>query len=121
MLIARAANQGVWGNNVLLTVNYQAANPTDQFNLTVVSYRQSGGALVVDATETFRNLTMNAKAPNDAVDTVNAGSLNLIHLDRPTVLTSADRGTAVSAVLNEANVPYATGSARTGNFSPSSR
>ena len=106
VLTARAANAGVWGNDVLVTVDYAAANPTDQFNLTVVSYRQQRGALVVAATETYRNLSMNSKAANHAVDTVNAGSA-ILRLARPTGLTSADRGQAFSAILNEANVPYA--------------
>jgi uncharacterized protein len=106
VLTARAANAGIWGNNVLLTVDYAAANPLDQFNLTVVMYRQQAGALVVAATETYRNLSMNAKAPNHAVDTVNASSA-IVRLARPAGLTSADRGQAVSAVLNEAAIPYA--------------
>ena len=106
VLIARAANAGIWGNNVFLTVDYAAANPLDQFNLTVVMYRQQAGALVLGATETYRNLSMNSNAPNYAVNTVNAGSA-IVQLERPTGLTSGDRGQAESAVLNEATVPYA--------------
>jgi hypothetical protein len=71
----------------------------------VVAYRQQRGALVVSATETYRNLSMNSKAANHAVDTVNAGSA-LVRLARPTGLTSGDRGTAVGAVRNEAAIPY---------------
>lgn len=106
VLTATAASPGIWGNNVFLTVDYGAGNPEDQFNLTAVEYREQNGQLVVGATESFPNLSMNSKAPNYAVDTVNAGSF-IVRLSRPPALASTDTAEAVSGVLDEDAIPYA--------------
>ena len=105
VLIATAASPGIWGNNVFVTVDYGAGNPEDQFNLTVVEYRDQNGQLVVGATETFPNLSMNSKAPNYAVDAVTAGS-NLIRLTRPAGLASTDTAEAVSGEIDEGAITY---------------
>jgi phage tail sheath protein FI len=105
VLTATAASPGIWGNNVFLTVDYGAGNPLDQFNLTVVEYREQNGALVVGATETFPNLSMNSRAPNYAVDTVNANSF-IVQLSRPAALASTETAQALSRVIDEDAIDY---------------
>jgi uncharacterized protein len=74
LLTASAANPGAWGNDVRLDVDYNAADPTKQFNLTVTRTALVNGAPAVVATESFRNLVIDPSQPNDAAAVVNAGS-----------------------------------------------
>jgi hypothetical protein len=78
-----ALNPGLWGNNVLLEVDYDvtSANRDEFFNLIVTEVAVNNGRRSVLRTETFRNLTLRPGAPNNAIEVVNAGS-NLIQLDR---------------------------------------
>lgn len=96
VLTLQAANPGVWGNRILVTVDYDADNPLDQFNLTVVAYGERDGEWVVDERETHTNLSMNPEAPRYAIASVESGS-KLIRLvpvdgldgDKPAVSESA--------------------------------
>jgi Bacteriophage tail sheath protein len=101
-----AKSEGVWGNNLKVEIDYDAANPFDQFNLTVVEYLEQGGVLLPGATETHRNLSMNKYAPNFAEATVNANS-NLIELDRLSAELAVGRGTSESGPIdtNANNLP----------------
>jgi hypothetical protein len=100
VLVAHAASKGLWGNNLRLLVDYGASNPLDQFNLSIVELREQNGAMVVGATETHRNLSMNSRAPNYAVDAVNANS-SLIRLERPAAgLPAARTGESRSGVID---------------------
>jgi len=80
-----AENPGLWGNNVLVEVDYDCTDLDQFFNLVVTEVTVSNGRRSVLRTETFRNLTLQPGAPNNALDVVNAGS-NLIQLDRPAAL-----------------------------------
>lgn len=85
-----AENPGEWGNGLRVEVDYNTADPTEQFNLTISEVQEVGDRTVVLKTETFRNLTMRPNTPNNALEVVNQGS-SLVQLDR--------QG------LNPANVP----------------
>lgn len=78
-LVADAASEGAWGNNLILSVDYLTADPVNTFNLTVTELGERNGRLVGLRTETHRNLSMNDLAPTYAIATVNAAS-NLISL-----------------------------------------
>jgi len=73
-LTATATSEGIWGNALLLTVDYATSNPASTFNLTVRELIERSGRLVEARVETHRNLSMNAFSGNYAVDAVNAAS-----------------------------------------------
>jgi phage tail sheath protein FI len=83
-----AVNPGQWGNNVLVDVDYDSTDSQTLFNLIVTEVAVSNGQRTVLRTETFRNLTMESGAPNNAVAVVNAGS-RLVQLDSAPTLTVA--------------------------------
>ena len=99
-----AVNPGLWGNNLLLEVDYDSTNAQTLFNLTVTEAAVSNGRRNVLRSETYRNLTMQTGAPNNAVAVVNAGS-SIVQLDNAPVLNlgpfprPAATGSLGSAVL----------------------
>jgi phage tail sheath protein FI len=93
-----AENPGLWGNNVLVEVDYDTTDAEALFNLTVTEVVVSNGRRTVLRTETFRNLTMATGAPNNAVAVVNAGS-RLVQLDQaPTQTTALPRPAATGTL-----------------------
>jgi uncharacterized protein len=74
-------DHGAWGNQLRIEIDYDTTDPTAFFNLTVSEVEDVGGRMVVQRSETFRNLTMEPEAETNALDVVNAGS-RLIQLDR---------------------------------------
>ncbi len=101
VLDVEAASEGGWGNRVRLDVDYDSANPASLFNLTATEFAEENGVLTPVRTETYRNLTMNSLAANDAVATVNAAS-DLIRLERnsaATGLLGSTRGVSRSGDL----------------------
>jgi hypothetical protein len=56
ILLATAANEGKWGNNLLIDVDYATTDPTKTFNLVVFEIAAVGEKLQIVTTETFRNL-----------------------------------------------------------------
>ncbi|HEV2641636.1 MAG TPA: hypothetical protein VGT98_02965, partial [Candidatus Elarobacter sp.] len=74
VLIASAIDEGAWGNNVLVGVDYDTTDPTTLFNLTVTELATVNGVTTIAATETFRNLVVDPTQPNDAAAVVNASS-----------------------------------------------
>lgn len=98
VLVVSAANEGGWGNFVRLSVDYDTSNPDSTFNLNVRRYEQQNGRFVLMEQEQFRNLSMNSRSPNYAVDTVNNGS-KLLSLSRPGSLSFA-RGFSLSSDLS---------------------
>jgi phage tail sheath protein FI len=86
---AIATDPGVWGNNVLIEVDYDTSAPDQTFNLSVSELAVENGRSRILRSEVFRNLTMEAAAPNYAVDTVNAGS-RIVQLDRRNLAGTAD-------------------------------
>jgi phage tail sheath protein FI len=95
-LTVTASSEGVWGNNLLLSVDYATADPVNTFNLTVTEIGERNGRLVPLRTETHRNLSMNDRAATYARDTVNAASdlVELTDADLP----GTTAGTSVSGV-----------------------
>ncbi|MDY0745269.1 phage tail sheath C-terminal domain-containing protein [Paucibacter sp. R3-3] len=82
-----AENPGTWGNGVRLDIDYDSFDPSSQFNLTVSEVATSNGRTQVLRSESFRNLTLQAGAPNFALDVVNAGS-TIMQLDRNGIATA---------------------------------
>ena len=74
ILLATATNEGAWGNNIRLDIDYATTDPTQTFNLIVTELVQAGNKLQPGTTETFRNLIIDANKPNDAIKVVNDGS-----------------------------------------------
>jgi hypothetical protein len=106
VLVVTAANEGIWGNNLRVTIDYDTANPASLFNFTVSEYDTSGGDMVMVRSETFRNLSMNSALANYAIDTIKAGSA-MVSVSRPTsavATISAVAGTSTSGDLSSLNV-----------------
>ena len=97
-LLVTAANAGAWANLVRLDVDYATTNPDSTFNLAVNRYELQDEDLVLAETELHRNLSMNSRSGNYAVNVVNNAS-KLIRLQRPAGLAFADRGFSRSGEL----------------------
>ncbi|NIM94489.1 MAG: phage tail protein [Anaerolineales bacterium] len=80
VLLAKAANEGKWGDNVRIEVDYATTEPTKTFNLSVTEYSTAGGKQQPVRTETFRNLIIDKNKSNDVLKVVNDGS-KLIKLE----------------------------------------
>lgn len=74
VLLVSASNEGAWGDNLRVIVDYHTADPTGTFNLTVVEVGQVNGRQQAVSTEVFRNLNLDPASTRYAVDVVNAGS-----------------------------------------------
>jgi phage tail sheath protein FI len=74
MLNITAAAPGTAGNNLQIDIDYITANPASLFNLRVTEFVDQDGKMVVNRTETFRNLSMSKFDPNFVLPTVNSGS-----------------------------------------------
>jgi phage tail sheath protein FI len=74
LLVVTANSPGGWGNSVRVDVDYATLDPATQFNLKVTEVSVVNGVTQVIATETFRNLVIDATKPNDAAAVVTAGS-----------------------------------------------
>ncbi len=99
-----AVNPGLWGNNVMVEVDYDTTDTATLFNLLVTEIAVSNGRRSVLRSETFRNLSMQAGAPNNAVAVVNAGS-RLIQLDGAPAATTA-RPAATGTLSGALPVPF---------------
>jgi phage tail sheath protein FI len=73
-----AANEGRWGNNLRVEVDYGTNDPTKLFNLSVTRYDGPGPKAKAVASERFVNLTMDSEKPRYAVNVINDES-RLIH------------------------------------------
>ncbi len=96
-LRAEAVSAGAWGNSLRLAVDYATSNPASTFNLTVTELVDRGGTLVPGRVEVHRNLSMNSRSANYALDAVRAASdlIRLTALGAPVV----GAGTSESGVL----------------------
>ncbi|HVJ17586.1 MAG TPA: hypothetical protein VM686_19320, partial [Polyangiaceae bacterium] len=83
-----ASSEGLWGNYLRLDVDYGTSNPDSTFNLTVTEYASNGTQLVVKRTESHRNLSMDARSAQYAVNVVNSASA-LVQLKRNTAISAA--------------------------------
>ncbi len=74
---------GEWGNNLRIDVDYNATDPSSEFNLVVSEITQANGREEVVQSEVFRNLGMTPGQTNYVLDVVNNGSklIQLTHLD----------------------------------------
>ena len=81
-----AANEGIWGNNLRVDIDYNTIDPVTQeigtlFNVTATRYDGVGAKAKPVATESFINLTMDERKPRYAVRIINDGS-SLIHVNK---------------------------------------
>ena len=66
-----AAGEGTWGNGLQMNVDYDTANPSSLFNLTVAEMVDQNGSLVPKRVEVFRNLSLYSLDGSYAVAVVN--------------------------------------------------
>lgn len=94
VLLATAANEGTWGNNVRIDVDYGTIEPDKTFNLVVTELALVGEKFRPVTTETFRNLSIVKDESNHVVDVVNDGSkLIKLKLSGAPTLRPAQTGT----------------------------
>jgi uncharacterized protein len=105
-LVVTAANPGAWGNDLRLDVDYDTADSTTMFNLTVRKTAVVNGVRSTVATETFRNLVIDPAQPNDATAVVNAASQLVTLSGGVTGARPAQTGSA-SAAFSNSTVPGA--------------
>jgi phage tail sheath protein FI len=65
---------GAWGNGVRIEVDYDTTDPAALFNIVVSEVAEENNRMIVRRTETFRNLTLEPGASNNALEVVNADS-----------------------------------------------
>jgi phage tail sheath protein FI len=106
VLGVNAASDGDWGNRIRVDVDYDTTNPASLFNLTATELQEVNGVLTPVRAETYRNLTMNSLAPNDAVKTINAASqlVRVVRTSNAPGLIGTTKGTSTSGDLTEADV-----------------
>jgi uncharacterized protein len=108
-----ATNPGAWGNNVAVEIDYETSLPTSTFNLVVTETVIENGRARVARAETFRNLTMDPAAPNNAIAVVNETS-RIVQLDRLTL----DGTTSLPALPAAAPFPRPAATGALGNALP---
>ena len=62
-----AANEGLWGNNLIVKVDYDTTDPANRFNLSIAELGTVNGRSVVLQQETFRNLSMSPLLPGTTI------------------------------------------------------
>jgi len=106
VLLVQAASEGLWGNGIRVTVDYDTLNPLDRFNLSVMEFRDVAGVVTPAVTEVYRNLSMDSHSQLYAVAVVNANSA-LIRLTRPAGVEAAVagvRGSSTSGAIPVASM-----------------
>ena len=111
VLTVRALSEGLWGNNLRVTVDHDTANPASLFNLSIAEVQDRNGSPAVTRSESYRNLSMNSQSAAYAVDVVNAAS-NLIRLERPGGLAFGPPATALSGAIVPADLALLGSNAR---------
>lgn len=105
-LILEAANEGDWGENLQISVDYATKDPATLFNLKVQELSAPGSA-EVSSEETFRNLSMESGDPRFLTKILEQQSglvrVNTITADRPSATSgfiaassNGDDGTDIS-------------------------
>jgi uncharacterized protein len=69
-----AANEGEWGNNLRIRVDWATSDPTTLFNLTVAEVLIRDNRAVIVSSEEFKELSMDSTDPRYAQTIVDAGS-----------------------------------------------
>jgi uncharacterized protein len=103
VLTATARAEGVWGNALRISIDYDTSSPASLFNLTVAEVAERNGRLQVARSESHRNLSMNSFSANYAVNVIGAAS-SMIRIERPAGLAFPANGTATSGVIEDADL-----------------
>jgi phage tail sheath protein FI len=99
-LTITATSEGLWGNSVVLTVDYNTGNPASTFNLGVTELVERNGRLVAARTETHRNLSMDPQAATYVQTVINTDSDMITVTDESAV--GATQGESRSTPLTNA-------------------
>jgi phage tail sheath protein FI len=99
-----ASSAGLWGNNLVVTIDTATSAGSNYFNLTVTEYVDKNGVRAPNRSETFRNQSLN---PTDAGYILGINSVSkLISVDKASVtgLAVAGNGSVTSGVISNAIV-----------------
>jgi phage tail sheath protein FI len=100
VLEVSAANEGIWGNNVRVDVDYSTTDPTALFNLTVTRYDGPTAKAKPISSERYLNLTMDSTKPRYAVKVINDGS-KLITAKAGAGATATNRPAATGTISGD--------------------
>jgi phage tail sheath protein FI len=100
VLEVSAANEGIWGNNVRVDVDYSTTDPTTLFNLTVTRYDGPSAKAKPISSERYLNLTMDSTKPRYAVKVINDGS-KLITAKAGAGATATNRPAATGTISGD--------------------
>jgi phage tail sheath protein FI len=100
VLEVSAANEGIWGNNVRVDVDYSTTDPTALFNLTVTRYDGPSVKAKPISSERYLNLTMDSTKPRYAVKVINDGS-KLITAKAGAGATATNRPAATGTISGD--------------------
>ncbi len=108
-LIITAKSEGAWGNNLRLEIDNNTSNPYSTFNLTVTEYKLQGTKLLPGRSELHRNLSMDKKSSQYAVNVISTAS-QLIDVFRhaeidAAYLSNLEPGWSLSGDLSMLNLP----------------
>lgn len=115
-LTVTASSEGIWGNNLMVNVDYATADPVNTFNLSITELGERNGRLVPLRSETHRNLSMNDRAATYARDVVNAAS-DLVELTDANLPGAVNATATSSATLAAGDVTGLTEDTRRLNVS----
>jgi len=100
VLEVSAANEGVWGNNVRVDVDYSTTDPTALFNLTVTRYDGPSAKAKPISSERYLNLTMDSTKPRSGVKVINDSS-RLITVKAGAGATATNRPAATGTISGD--------------------
>ena len=100
VLEVSAANEGIWGNNLRVDVDYSTTDPTALFNLTVTRYDGPSASAKPISSERYLNLTMDSTKPRYAVKVINDGS-KLITVKAGAGATATNRPAATGTLSGD--------------------
>jgi phage tail sheath protein FI len=80
---AEAKNEGLWGNNLRLTIDHNTTDPTKFFNLYVTRYDGPGPGASLLGVEKYLNLSVAASEPRYFKSVINDES-DLVRVEHPT-------------------------------------
>jgi len=100
VLEVSAANEGIWGNNLRVDVDYSTTDPTALFNLAVTRYDGPSASAKPISSERYLNLTMDSTKPRDAVKVINDGS-KLITVKAGAGATATNRPAATGTLSGD--------------------
>lgn len=99
-----ASSAGLWGNNLVATVDTATSAGANYFNLTATEYIDQNGSRIANRSETFRNQSLNPTDPGYVLGLNGVSKLITITPVSVTGLVVVGNGTLTGGVISDAIV-----------------